>query len=114
MAHSAAFGSRTISLVFTVLAAYCGAYYYINTHPAFFVFAYAPWILLAAIGWLDLQSKKNFRWGLVWLFANFACFNAGHVELAVVLIGGLNSGRRRSRVDGLPRRRQFRQGCFAA
>ena len=82
--------NRTISLVFTVLAAYCGAYYYINTHPSFFVFAYAPWILLAAIGWLDLQSKKNFRWGLVWLLANLSCFNAGHVELAVVLIGGLN------------------------
>ncbi|HEX5399551.1 MAG TPA: hypothetical protein VFY06_10935, partial [Verrucomicrobiae bacterium] len=26
----------------------------------------------------------------VWLLANFACFNAGHVEPAVVLIGGLN------------------------
>jgi hypothetical protein len=27
---------------------------------------------------------------LIWLLANFACFNAGHVELAVVLIVGLN------------------------
>jgi hypothetical protein len=58
--------------------------------PGFFVFAYAPWILLSAIEWLDLRSGRHVRWGLVWLLVNFACFNAGHVEVAVVLIGGLN------------------------
>ncbi len=79
-----------LSLIFTALAAYCGAYFYINNHPAFFVFAYAPWILLAGIEWLDPQSERRIGWGLVWLLANFSCFNAGHLELAVVLIGGLN------------------------
>jgi hypothetical protein len=82
--------NRTLSLIYSALAAYCGACFYINNHPAFFVFTYAPWILLAAIGWLDLRSRRHVRWGLVWLLANFACFNAGHVEVAVVLIGGLN------------------------
>ena len=83
-------GSGPLSLIFSGLAAYCGAYFYINNHPAFFVFSYAPWILLAAIEMLDLKSGRNAGWGLIWLLANFACFNAGHVELAVVLIGGLN------------------------
>jgi len=83
-------GSRPLSLIYTVLAAYSGAWFYIDNHPAFFVFSYAPWILLAAIEWLDLRSGRQIRWGLAWLLANFACFNAGHVELAVVLIGGLN------------------------
>jgi hypothetical protein len=83
-------GSRTMSLLYAALAAYCGAFFYINNHPAFFVFAYAPWILLAAIEWLDLRSGRHVRWWLVWLLANFACFNAGHAELAVALIGGLN------------------------
>src|SRR5262249_9175903 len=26
----------------------------------------------------------------LWLLANFACFNAGHIELAIFLVGGLN------------------------
>jgi len=82
--------NRPLSLIFSALAAYCGAYFYINNHPVFFVFTYAPWILLAAIEWLDLRSAHYIRWGLIWLLANFACFNAGHVEVAVVLIGGLN------------------------
>ena len=83
-------GTRTLSLIYSALAAYCGAWFFINNHPAFFVFSYAPWILLAAIQWLDLRSGQYVRWGLIWLAANFACFNAGHVEVAVVLIGGLN------------------------
>ncbi len=82
--------NRTLSLIYAGLAAYCGAWFFINNHPAFFVFAYAPWILLAAIEWLDLRSGRQICWGLIWLLANFACFNAGHVELAVVLIGGFN------------------------
>jgi hypothetical protein len=82
--------SRAMSLIYAALAAYCGAFFFINNHPAFFVFSYAPWILLAAIQWLDLRTGQNVRWGLVWLLANFACFNAGHVEPAVVLIAGLN------------------------
>ena len=82
--------NTVLSLIYSALAAYCGAFFYINNHPAFFVFSYAPWILLAAIKWLDLRSGRHIRWGLIWLLANFACFNAGHVELAVVLIAGLN------------------------
>jgi hypothetical protein len=82
--------NRPLSLIYSALAAYCGAYFYINNHPAFFVLTYAPWILLAALEWLDLDSLHPVRWGLIWLLANFACFNAGHVEVAVVLIGGLN------------------------
>jgi hypothetical protein len=82
--------SRPLSLIYTALAAYCGAFFSINNHPAFFVFAYAPWILLSALAWLDVRSTKSFRWGVVWLLVNCACFNAGHVEPAVVLIGGLN------------------------
>jgi hypothetical protein len=83
-------GSRPLSLIFAALAAYCGAFFYINNHPVFFVFCYAPWILLSALAWLDMRSGRHVCWGLVWLLANFACFNAGHVEAAVVLIGGLN------------------------
>ncbi len=79
-----------LSLIYSALAAYCGAYFYINNHPAFFVFTYAPWILLSAMELLDRQSGRHLRWGLIWLLVNFACFNAGHVEVAVVLIGGLN------------------------
>ncbi len=82
--------NRAWSLIYSALAAYCGAWFYINNHPAFFVFSYAPWTLLAAIEWMDLRSGRHLRWGLIWLLANFACFNAGHVEVAVVLIGGLN------------------------
>jgi hypothetical protein len=83
-------GSRPLSLIYAALAAYCGAFYYLINHPAFFVFSYAPWILLSALGLLDSQSRRHVRWGLVWLLVNFACFNAGYVETAVVLIGGLN------------------------
>jgi hypothetical protein len=81
---------RTLALIFAALAAYCGAYFYINNHPSFFVLAYAPWILLAAIEWLDLQSARPVRWGIIWLLANFCCFNAGHIEVAVDLMAGLN------------------------
>jgi len=83
-------GSRLLALLYAALAAYCGAFFFINNHPVFFVFAYAPWILLSALALLDRHSERYVRWGLVWLLANFACFNAGHVEVAVVLIGGLN------------------------
>ena len=82
--------NRILSLIYSALAAYCGAFFFINSHPAFFVFSYAPWILLAAIKWFDLGSGRQATWGLIWLLANFACFNAGHVEVGVVLIGGLN------------------------
>jgi hypothetical protein len=80
----------TLSLIYSALAAYCGAFFFINNHPAFFVFAYAPWILLAAIEWLDVRTGRSVRWLLVWLLVNYGCFNAGHVEVGVVLIGGLN------------------------
>ncbi len=83
-------GSPSLSLLFAALAAYCGAFFYINNHPVFFVFSYSPWILLSALKFLDLRSAQSFRWGLVWLVANFACFNGGHVEPAASLIGGLN------------------------
>lgn len=83
-------GSRPLSLIYAALAAYCGAFFYINNHPVFFVFCYAPWILLSALAWLDLRSERRVRWGAVWLLANVACFDAGHVEVAVDLIGGLN------------------------
>ncbi len=83
-------GNHPMSLLYAALAAYCGAFFYINNHPVFFVFSYAPWILLSALVWLDLRSERWVHWGLAWLLANFACFNAGHVEVAIVLIGGLN------------------------
>ena len=83
-------GSRPLSVIYTALAAYCGAFFFINNHPVFFVFCYAPWILLSALAWLDVQSGRHVRWGLGGLLVNFACFNAGHVEVAVDLIGGLN------------------------
>jgi len=82
--------NRPLSLIYAALAAYCGAFFYIGNHPVFFVFCYAPWILLSALAWLDVGSERNVVWALVWLLANFACFNAGHVEVAVDLIGGLN------------------------
>jgi hypothetical protein len=82
--------NHVLSLIYSVLGVYCGAFFYINNHPAFFVFSYAPWILLAAMEWIDLRSGRRAGWGLIWLLANFACFNAGHVELAVTLIAGLN------------------------
>lgn len=83
-------GSLSLALIFSVLAAYCGAFYYIFIHPAYFVFSYAPWILLSALEMLALQSPRHLRWGLVWLLVNFSSFNAGHVEQAILLIGGLN------------------------
>jgi len=89
-AHFPTFGKPGLVLIYAGLAAYCGAWFFINNHPAFFVFAYAPWILLSALGLLDTRSERLVRWGLVWLLSNFGCFNAGHVEMAVVLIGGLN------------------------
>ncbi len=84
------FASHPLSLIYAAMAAYCGAFFYINNHPAFFVLCYAPWILLSALAWLDLRSDRHIWWGVVWLLANFGCFNAGDVEAAVVLIGGLN------------------------
>ena len=83
-------GSQRLGLLFAALGAYCGAFFYINIHPVFFVFAYAPWILLSAVKLLDVKGGDYFRWGLVWLLVNFACFNAGFVEVAVILIAGLN------------------------
>ena len=82
--------NQLLALIYAGLAAYCGAFFFINNHMVFFVFSYAPWILLAALGWLEGACRRRFTWGLVWLLANFACFNAGHVEVAVALIGGLN------------------------
>lgn len=84
------FGSKPLALIYAALAAYCGVYFYLENHPALFVFSYTPWILLSAIEMLDLPSPRALRWGLVWLVANFGCFNAGQVEPAVLLIGGLN------------------------
>ena len=81
---------QPLALIYAALAAYCGAYFYINNHPSFFVIAYAPWILLSALVWLNPHRPHFFRWGLLWLLVNFACFNAGHVEVAVILMGGLN------------------------
>ena len=78
------------SWLYAALAAYCGAYFYINDHPSFFVFCYAPWVLLTALALLDLRSEQYVQWGVAWLLVNFACFNAGNPEVAVVLIGGLN------------------------
>jgi len=83
-------GNGPLSLIFAALAAWCGTFFYINNHPIFFVFCYAPWILFSAIAWLDLRSTHSMRWISVWLLADFACFNGGDIEAAVVLIGGLN------------------------
>jgi hypothetical protein len=83
-------GNRPLSVIYAVLAAYCGVFFTIDNHPVFFAFSYAPWILLSALALLDLQSERYVRWGMVWLLVNFACFNAGFVEAAVILIGGLN------------------------
>ncbi|HEX5399550.1 MAG TPA: hypothetical protein VFY06_10930, partial [Verrucomicrobiae bacterium] len=79
-----------LALIYAALAAYCGAFFYINNHPVFFVFCYAPWILLSALEMLDPRSRRFVGWGLVWLLVNFSCFNGGHLEVAVDLIGGLN------------------------
>jgi hypothetical protein len=84
------FGNLAFSLIFTLLAAYSGAYIFIDNHPAFFVFTYAPWILLSVMAMLARPLSDSLRWGFIWLLANIGCFNGGHVELAVTLIGGLN------------------------
>jgi hypothetical protein len=84
------FGKGLLSLIYAALAAYSGAFFYINCHPAFFVFCYTPWVFLSALAFLDLRSGRCVAWGLIWLLVNFACFNAGHVEASVVVIGGLN------------------------
>ncbi len=84
------FSSLPLSLLFAALSAYCGAFFYIYSHPSFFVFCYAPWILLSATQFLDLQTMNYSRWGAVWLVVNFSCLNAGDIELASILIGGLN------------------------
>src|SRR6202000_1309950 len=68
-------GSTPLALLFAAMGAYCGAYFYIYNHPAFFVFAYAPWILLTALELLDLQSRNYIGWGLAWLLVNFGSFN---------------------------------------
>jgi len=83
-------GNRPLALLYAALAAYCGAFFYINNHLVFFPFAYSPWILLAAMELLAPRKETPFRWGLAWLLANVACFNGGHVEVGVVLIVGLN------------------------
>jgi hypothetical protein len=83
-------GSRALAVIYAALAAYCGVFFLIYNHPVFFVFCYGPWILLSALAWFGEQSPRRVCWGLVWLLANFSCFTAGHVEPAVVLIGGLN------------------------
>ncbi|HXF10598.1 MAG TPA: hypothetical protein VN625_07410, partial [Desulfuromonadaceae bacterium] len=80
-------GHGPLSLVYAALAAWCGAFFFINNHPAFFVFCYSPWILLSA---LALLEGRSMGWGAAWLLANVGCFNGGHVEVAVAVIGGLN------------------------
>lgn len=79
-----------LAVIYAWLAAYCGVFFYIFNHPSFFVWSYAPWILLSAIKFTDLNSKQYPRWGLLWLLVNFACFNAGMLSVGVVLIAGLN------------------------
>ncbi|MBU6410826.1 MAG: hypothetical protein KGR98_10615, partial [Verrucomicrobia bacterium] len=82
--------SKPLAAIYAALAAYCGAFFYINAHPSFFVFCYSPWVLLSALALLDLRSGASWRAGLGWLLANVACFNGGDAEAAVTLIGGLN------------------------
>jgi hypothetical protein len=83
-------GRVPLAMLFSALAAYCGAFYFIDNHPVFFSFSYSPWVLLCAMAMLDLRGKHRLGWGLLWLTANVACFNGGHVEVGVVLIAGLN------------------------
>lgn len=99
--------AQWLALIYTALAAYCGAFFFINDHPVFFSFAYAPWILLSAMEMLDGTAKSPVRWGLVWLLANFGCFNGGHVEVAVVLIGGLNLAALAQALAGCHRAREL-------
>ncbi len=79
-----------IALLFTGAAAYCGLFNFIPNHPGFFVFCYSPWILLSARQVHAASGRSKIRWALLWLIANSGCFNAGHVEAAVVCLGGLN------------------------
>lgn len=83
-------GSGPLALIYAALAAYCGAFFYINNHPAFFVLSYSPWILVSAMGMLDPRSRHPIRWGLLWLLADAGCFSGGEISAAVILIGGLN------------------------
>ena len=83
-------GGQGLALLYAALAAWCGAFFFIYNHPVFFVFVYAPWILLSALKFLHPQERHGFGWRMVWLAVNFGCFNAGHLEVAVILIGGLN------------------------
>ena len=84
-------GNLPLALLFSYSSAYCGAYFYIYNHPSFFELAYAPWILFTALKWLDAGSAMAGIWLLPWLLVNFACLNAGHVEVAAAFIGGLNA-----------------------
>src|SRR3974390_2723768 len=81
-------GSGPMGLLYAALGAYCGVYFQIANHPVFFVLAYAPWILLSAMELLEARSAGYVRWGALWLLANIGCFNGGHVEVAIDLIGG--------------------------
>jgi len=81
---------QRLALFYTVVAAYCGLFNFIPNHPGFFVFCYGPWILLSAMRVLTESGPRRIGWGLLWLVANTGCFNAGHVEAAVVCISGLN------------------------
>jgi len=55
-------GSRPLSLIYAALAAYCGAFFTSSTTRFFFVFSYAPWILLSALGLLGLRSGRHTRY----------------------------------------------------
>jgi len=79
-----------LALLFTVASAFCGLFHFVPNHPGFFVFCYSPWILLSVMRALTESGPRRIGWGLLWLAANTGCFNAGHVEAAVVCIGGLN------------------------
>ena len=79
-----------LALLFTVAAAFCGLFHFAPNHPGFFVFCYTPWILLSVMRALRESGPRRIGWGLLWLVVNTGCFNAGHVEAAVVCIAGLN------------------------
>jgi hypothetical protein len=83
-------GNKSLAFIYAALGAYCGAYYFIASHPVFFVLAYAPWILLSSMELLNLDSSQKVRWWIIWPLATVGCFNGGHVEVAVDLIVGLN------------------------
>ena len=82
--------SAPLALIYSAMASYCGAYFYIASHPVFFVLTYAPWILLSAMKLLDPARKTQARWWLAWLISNVGCFCGGHVEVALDLIAGMN------------------------